>query len=85
METAVGLIVVGAGPAGLACAITAADAGAAVLLLESAADVGGALPYSGGHLSAGGFSTQRQRGIDDSPDNHFADIWPISRAPPART
>lgn len=59
------IIVVGAGPAGLACAITAADAGARVLLLEKATDVGGALPYSGGHLCAGGFALQRDRGIAD--------------------
>lgn len=45
------MIVVGAGPGGLACAIAAADAGGTVLLLEKAPDVGGALPYSGGHLS----------------------------------
>lgn len=73
------IIVVGAGPAGLACAITAADAGARVLLLEKAGDIGGALPYSGGHLSAGGFTLQRDRGITDDPERHFADIHRISR------
>ncbi|MFI6457752.1 FAD-dependent oxidoreductase [Streptosporangium amethystogenes] len=73
------MIIVGAGPGGLACAITAADAGARVLLLEKASDVGGALPYSGGHLSAGGFSTQREHGIDDDPERHFEDIRRISR------
>lgn len=73
------LIVVGAGPGGLACAIAAADAGARVLLLEKADDIGGALPYSGGHLSAGGFSAQRRRGIADDPDRHYADIRRICR------
>lgn len=73
------MIVVGAGPGGLACAIEAAEAGAEVILLEKASDVGGALPYSGGHLSAGGFSSQRARGIDDDPERHFADVWRIGR------
>ncbi|TYB56829.1 FAD-dependent oxidoreductase [Nonomuraea sp. PA05] len=73
------VIVVGAGPGGLACAITAASGGARVLVLEKAGDVGGALPYSGGHLSAGGFSAQRARGIDDDPERHYADIVRINR------
>ncbi|MEU5988066.1 FAD-dependent oxidoreductase [Spirillospora sp. NPDC047418] len=72
-------IVVGAGPGGLACAIEAAGGGARVLVLEKAADIGGALPYSGGHLSAGGFSAQRERGIADDPGRHHADIRRISR------
>ncbi len=73
------VIVVGAGPGGLACAITAAEAGAAVLLLEKAAAIGGALPYSGGHLSAGGFSAQRARGIEDDVEAHWEDVRRISR------
>ncbi|GAA4078187.1 3-oxosteroid 1-dehydrogenase [Nonomuraea soli] len=73
------MIVVGAGPGGLACAIAAAEAGARVLVLEQAPDIGGALPYSGGHLSAGGFSGQRERGIEDDPERHYADIVRISR------
>lgn len=73
------LIVVGAGPGGIACAIAAAEGGARVLLLEKADDIGGALPYSGGHLSAGGFSAQRAAGIDDDVEAHWADVRRISR------
>ncbi|WP_106397796.1 FAD-dependent oxidoreductase [Actinocorallia populi] len=73
------LIVVGAGPGGLACAIAAAGAGADVLLLEKAGRIGGALPYSGGHLSAAGFSAQREKGIEDDVAAHWADIRRISR------
>ncbi|GAA0965095.1 FAD-dependent oxidoreductase [Actinocorallia libanotica] len=73
------LIVVGAGPGGLACTIAAAEAGAEVLLLEKAGRVGGALPYSGGHLSAAGFSAQRAKGIEDDVAAHWADIRRISR------
>ncbi|MQY28986.1 FAD-dependent oxidoreductase [Nocardia aurantia] len=76
--TAWDAIVVGAGPAGIACAVTAGAAGGRVLLLEAADEIGGALPYSGGHLSAGGFSLQRARGIEDDPELHFADIVRIS-------
>ena len=71
-------IIVGAGPAGLACAITIAERGGKVLLLEKAADIGGALHVSGGHLSAGGTSLQRARGIEDSPERHLEDIMRIS-------
>lgn len=73
------LLVVGAGTAGMACAITAADAGAHVVVLETSDRVGGSLYYSGGHMSAGGTRRQRERGIDDSPDHHFADVMRISR------
>ncbi|MEO3786404.1 FAD-dependent oxidoreductase [Actinocorallia sp. B10E7] len=73
------MIVVGAGPGGLACAIAAAEAGGSVLVLEKADRIGGALPYSGGHLSAGGFSAQRERGIEDDVEAHWEDVRRISR------
>jgi fumarate reductase flavoprotein subunit len=73
------LVVVGAGPAGLACAITAAERGARVLLLDKDERIGGALHYSGGHLSAAGTPRQAERGIVDDVDAHYADIRRISR------
>lgn len=72
------VVVVGTGPAGLACATRAARGGARVLLIEKDRRVGGTLHLSGGHLSAGGTSLQRARGIADSPELHLADIYRIS-------
>lgn len=72
------VVVVGAGPAGLACATHAARGGARVLLVEKDRRTGGTLHLSGGHLSAGGTSLQRARGIEDSPEAHRADIDRIS-------
>ncbi|MCS6801640.1 MAG: FAD-dependent oxidoreductase [Chloroflexota bacterium] len=73
------IIAVGAGTAGLILAYSAAEAGARVLLLEKTNRVGGTLYVSSGMFSAGGTRRQRERGIDDSPDEHFADILRISR------
>ncbi len=76
--TAWDLIVVGAGTAGLPCAIEAADHGARVLLVEKADDVGGTLHISGGHVSAGGTRRQREKQIEDSAEAHYADVQRIS-------
>lgn len=73
------VVVVGAGPAGLALAVHAADRGLSVTLLEAADDIGGALHWSGGHLSAAGTARQAERGIVDDVDAHYADILRISR------
>jgi len=78
------LIVVGAGTAGLPCAIEAAAAGARVLLLEKGATVGGTLHVSGGHMSAAGTRRQRERGIADSVERHFEDIQRISNKTASR-
>lgn len=73
------VVVVGAGTAGLACAIEAAAAGARVALLDKADDVGGTLHVSGGHLSAAGSRRQRGAGIADTADAHHDDVMRISR------
>ncbi|MFN5010444.1 MAG: FAD-dependent oxidoreductase, partial [Gammaproteobacteria bacterium] len=72
------LAVVGAGAAGLTAALFAAQAGARVLLLEAADDIGGTLHLSHGQLSAGGTRLQASRGITDSPDAHFVDVMRLS-------
>jgi len=71
------VVVIGAGMAGLPCAIRAADAGAQVTLIEAADDVGGKLPRSSGQISAAGTRLQAEKGIADSPDDHFADVMRI--------
>ncbi|NBU25322.1 MAG: FAD-dependent oxidoreductase [Gammaproteobacteria bacterium] len=64
-STPADLAVVGAGTAGLAAALAAAEAGASVLLLEAARDIGGTLHLSHGQLSAAGTRLQAARGIAD--------------------
>lgn len=71
------VVIIGAGMAGLPCAIRAADAGALVTLVEAADDVGGKLPRSSGQISAAGTRLQAEKGIVDSPDDHFADVMRI--------
>jgi fumarate reductase flavoprotein subunit len=59
------LIIIGAGTAGIPCAIAASKKGAKVLLLDKADDVGGTLHTSGGHMSAAGTKRQAEKGIID--------------------
>lgn len=73
------VLVVGAGTAGIPCAVAAAEAGARVLLVEKNVRVGGTLHISGGHLSAAGTRRQAAKGIADSPEQHLDDIRRISK------
>ena len=73
------LAVVGAGTAGLPAAMAAAARGLKVVLLEKSGRIGGTLHYSSGQMSAAGTRLQRERGIEDSPDLHYADVMRISR------
>ncbi len=68
------IIVVGAGPAGMAASIAAADEGASVILLEKMSFVGGASAISGGSVNAGGSKYQAERGIEDSVELIYSDI-----------
>ncbi len=73
------VLIVGAGTAGLPCAIAAVDGGARVLLIDKADQIGGTLHLSGGHFSAAGTRRQRTAGVDgDTTDRHFADVQRIS-------
>ena len=59
------VIVVGGGLGGLSAAITAADAGLTVTLIEKGERLGGAAAYSGGQVWVGANHVAAQPGIDD--------------------
>lgn len=68
------VIVIGAGAAGLAAAVSARDHGADVILVEDNYDIGGHAMLSGGRVQLGaGNALQKKFGIDDSPDKLFED------------
>uniref|UniRef100_UPI003983BEC1 FAD-dependent oxidoreductase n=1 Tax=Phenylobacterium sp. TaxID=1871053 RepID=UPI003983BEC1 len=64
---------------GMPAAIFAADRGARVLILEAEAEIGGSLWVSTGQMSAAGSRVQKDKGIEDTPDEHYDDIMRISR------
>ena len=73
------IIIVGAGSAGMCCAIRAAERGLHVLVIEKDSVVGGTLHISAGHLSAGGTRRQKFKDIDDSPQKHYDEVVKISQ------
>lgn len=73
------LLIIGAGTAGLACAIEAMPRGLRILVVEQSDRIGGTLHVSSAQMSAAGTKLQRSRGIDDSPDRHYEDIVRITR------
>ncbi len=69
------VLVVGAGASGLTAAVSAAESGASVIVIETNYEVGGHAVLSGGVLSLGGGSKfQRIHGIEDSIDHLFSDM-----------
>ncbi|MGI9657861.1 MAG: FAD-dependent oxidoreductase [Gaiellaceae bacterium] len=72
------LIVVGAGTAGMPCAIAAAEAGGSVIVVEKTSEIGGSLHLSAGSLSAAGTKRQAERAIEDDPELHVADVMRIT-------
>lgn len=73
------VVVIGAGTAGIPCALHAAQAGARVLLIEKDSRIGGTLYVTGGHMAAAGTRRQAERGISDSVEAHIEDIRRISQ------
>ena len=72
------VVVVGAGLAGLVAALSAAESGAEVALLEKGAEYGGSSSRSGGGLSFVGTDLQQQAGVQDSLDAFRADLTRVS-------
>lgn len=68
------VLVVGAGGAGLAAAIEAAETGARVILLEKNAAAGGSTSWSIGSVTSTGTPHQRRKGISDDPLHHWEDM-----------
>lgn len=70
----VDLVIVGAGPAGLAAAETAIEKGATVALLDAGGELGGNAAFSTGYLAFAGTSMEREHGIEDSAKLMVEDI-----------
>lgn len=68
------VIIVGAGGAGLSAAITAAEDGASVIVVEKMSNVGGNTLISGGEMAAPGNWLQQEAGVEDSVEQFYNDI-----------
>jgi fumarate reductase flavoprotein subunit len=73
------VVVVGGGLAGFAAALSAAEAGVQVLLIEKADDVGGSTVLSGGSFAFADTPAQQAQGIDDSAERLFDDLMAVGR------
>ena len=71
------LVVVGAGGAGMMCALVAARKGLSVLCVEKDTVVGGTTRYSVGTIMASQTEQQKRLGIQDSPEEHAQDVQEI--------
>ena len=67
------VIVIGAGGAGFAAAVSAHDAGAKVVMLEKMPTLGGNSLISGAEYAAANNWVQQKLGIKDSVEQHFQD------------
>ena len=70
----VDVLVVGAGGAGLAAAIAAAEEGATVAIAEKSERPGGNTTLSTGSVPGAGTRFQKAAGIDDSPQRFYDDL-----------
>jgi fumarate reductase flavoprotein subunit len=75
----VDVVVVGGGLAGLTAAVSAAEKGAKVVLLEKSAALGGNSLLATGIIYVGGTRLQKEAGIQDSPDAFYKDAMAASK------
>ena len=73
------LVVVGGGLAGFSAALSAAQAGQQVLVLEKTGQTGGSSAMSGGCLAFAGTDLQRAHGIEDSAQLLFDDLVTVGK------
>lgn len=79
-------VVVGSGGGGMAAALTAADAGMSVLIVEKGKRFGGSTAISGGGIWIPNNPTLREKGHDDSRESirRYLDLLTEGRVPAAR-
>lgn len=77
IETEVDVLIIGGGPAGIAAAIEASNAGVRTLLLEREPVLGGAVTWAGTKslMLFSGSALQESRGVVDSPEQLLLE-WP---------
>jgi fumarate reductase flavoprotein subunit len=70
-----GVVVIGAGGAGLTAAVSAAEAGSSVLIIEAADKAGGSTALAGGSFMAAGTSVQAAAGYPEDTADAFFDHY----------
>lgn len=69
------VVIVGAGPGGMAAALAATRAGGSVTIVERGSTVGGNAPLSTGYIAMVGTPPQADAGITDSVERFMADAY----------
>lgn len=73
IEKTADVVIAGAGGAGMTAAITAAQNGKSVIILEKASVVGGNSSYATGGMNAAATHYQAEQGIEDTPELFYED------------
>ncbi len=75
VEKTADVVIVGAGGAGLAAAVSATDKGASVIVIEKMGVAGGNTIVSGGIYNCPDPALQKPEGIEDSPEFYAKQTW----------